>query len=252
MSTARGGNTFEEKIRKFRQLSRQFEALTKAELYARLSAKIPAFTQEAAQSSEIGILQKNLRNGGRATSLRKLFDSIPNLLPRLTPCMLMSPISVAQYFEVDTTRFDLVIFDEASQITPWDAIGAMARGKQVVIAGDPRQMPPSNDFARNTGTATLDDDTAPDQESTLDECLAAGVKSHSLDWHYRSRHESLIAFSNTRYYDSKLVTFPAPETRPSAVSWQKVPGVYTPGARTNLFKTRGVTGLTLYKARTEG
>jgi superfamily I DNA and/or RNA helicase len=140
----------------------------------------------------------------------------------------------------DQALFDLVIVDEASQITPWEAIGAMARGKQVVIAGDPRQMPPSNDFARGPGTATIDDDTAPDMESILDECLAAGVPQHSLDWHYRSRHESLITFSNARYYENKLVTFPSPDMRPSAVSWQRVAGVYTSGARTNPIEAQAI------------
>ena len=105
--------------------------------------------------------------------------------------MLMSPLSNAQYLPPDQALFDLVIFDEASQITPWDAIGAMARGKQVIIAGDPRQMPPSNDFARATGAGTADDDTEADMESILDECLAAGVPQHSLDWHYRSRQRIL-------------------------------------------------------------
>lgn len=106
-------------------------------------------------------------------------------------------------------------------------LGSIARGKQVVIAGDPRQMPPTNFFSR--GPNAGDDDTAEDMESILDECLGAGVPSHSLSWHYRSRHESLIAFSNHRYYDSNLITFPAAETRASAVEWRKVEGVYAKG-----------------------
>jgi very-short-patch-repair endonuclease len=148
-------------------------------------------------------------------------------LNRLAPCMLMSPLSIAQFLPADQPPFDLVIFDEASQIAPWDAIGSIARGKQVIIAGDPRQMPPTNFF--NRGPNAGDDDTAEDMESILDECLGAGVPSHSLSWHYRSRHESLIAFSNHRYYDSNLITFPAAETRASAVEWRKVEGVYAKG-----------------------
>ena len=121
-----------------------------------------------------------------------------------------------------------MIFDEASQIAPWDAVGVIARGKQVVIAGDPRQMPPTSFFDR--GSDSIEDDTESDMESILDECLASGVPSFSLDWHYRSRLESLITFSNHRYYDAKLVTFPAPEVRPSAVSLKHVNGVYAKGA----------------------
>ena len=103
----------------------------------------------------------------------------------------------------------------------------MARGKQVVIAGDPRQMPPTSFF--NRAANDTDDDTEEDMESILDECLAAGLYNHSLSWHYRSRHESLITFSNHRYYDSNLITFPASETKQSAVQWCKVTGVYSKG-----------------------
>ncbi|HEX7348464.1 MAG TPA: DUF3320 domain-containing protein [Rhodanobacteraceae bacterium] len=145
----------------------------------------------------------------------------------LAPCMLMSPLSIAQFLPTDHQLFDLVIFDEASQVAPWDAIGAIARGKQVVIAGDQRQMPPTSFFNRGTGDG--DDDTEEDLESILDECIAAGVPQHSLTWHYRSRHESLIAFSNHEYYHDALVTFPAPDTRDSAVSLRRVSGRYAPG-----------------------
>jgi very-short-patch-repair endonuclease len=141
--------------------------------------------------------------------------------------MLMSPLSIAQYLPADHGLFDLVIFDEASQIAPWDAVGSIARGKQVVIAGDPRQMPPTSFF--NRGADTGDDDTDEDLESILDECIGAGVPQHSLTWHYRSRHESLITFSNYRYYDGSLITFPAADTRPSAVSWHRVDGTYVRG-----------------------
>lgn len=126
-------------------------------------------------------------------------------MSKLAPCMLMSPLSVAQFLPSEQALFDLVIFDEASQIAPWDAIGTMARGKQVVIAGDPRQMPPTSFFNR---AANDTDETEEDMESILDECLAAGLYNHSLSWHYRSRHESLIAFSNHQYYDGNLITFP--------------------------------------------
>ncbi|QKO13979.1 hypothetical protein HAT91_02350 [Dickeya solani] len=145
----------------------------------------------------------------------------------LAPCMLMSPLSIAQYLPANQSQFDLVIFDEASQITPWDAVGSIARGKQVVIAGDPRQMPPTNFFGR--GETDAEDDTEEDMESILDECLAAGIYNHSLSWHYRSRHESLIAFSNHRYYGSNLITFPAAQTKSSMVEWRKIDGLYAKG-----------------------
>jgi hypothetical protein len=221
------GQIFEEKIRRFRELSKNFEQLTKDEVYASLASRLPSFTQEAAQSSEIGILQRAIRNGGRGLSLRKLFDSIPNLLPRMCPCMLMSPISVAQYFEAGTEKFDLVIFDEASQMPTCDAVGAIARGSNVIVVGDPKQMPPTNFFS----TQQVDEDNLDkeDLESILDDCLALSMPSRYLLWHYRSKHESLIAFSNTKYYDNKLLTFPSPDDLTNKVTYTQIEGYYDRG-----------------------
>ncbi|RDV11468.1 DUF3320 domain-containing protein [Pontibacter diazotrophicus] len=225
--SAFNGKLFEEKIRKFRELSNSFEQLTKEELYARLAAKVPSFAQEASQSSEIGILQRNIRNNGRATSIRKLFDSIPNLLPRLCPCMLMSPISVAQYFDANSTKFDLVVFDEASQMPTCEAVGAIARGTNVIVVGDPKQMPPTSFF----GTNAVDEDNIEleDLESILDDCLALSMPSHYLLWHYRSKHESLIAFSNAKYYDNQLLTFPSTDDITTKVQHVAVEGFYDKG-----------------------
>jgi very-short-patch-repair endonuclease len=148
----------------------------------------------------------------------------------------MSPLSVAQYLDPAHPPFDLIVFDEASQIPVWDAVGAIARGKQLVVVGDPKQLPPTSFFASADGQ---DDEPTgegdiKDLESILDECLGSGLHKLSLHWHYRSRHESLITFSNVRYYDSRLITFPSPETRDSAVSFRSVAGAYDRGAsRTN-------------------
>lgn len=217
---------FEDKIARFKNISESFEKLTREELYARLAAKIPDFSIEASQSSEVGILQKAIRSNGRAMSIRKLFDSIPNLLPRLTPCMLMSPISVAQYFDAAKAHFDLVIFDEASQMPTCEAVGAMARGSNVIVVGDPKQMPPTSFFA----TANRDEDNPEeDLESILDDCLALSMPSKHLLWHYRSKHESLIAFSNAKYYENKLFTFPSTDDLATKVSFVHVQGFYDKG-----------------------
>ncbi len=233
------GDLFGEKISKFRSLSKQFETLTRQELYARLSAGIPSFSQEASQSSEIGILQRVIRNNGRAMPIRKLFDLIPNLLHRLTPCMLMSPISVAQYFDTNNTRFDLVIFDEASQMPTCEAVGAIARGSSVIVVGDPKQMPPTNFFSGNN----VDEENIEieDLESILDDCLALSMPSQHLLWHYRSKHESLIAFSNAKYYDNKLLTFPSTDDISSKVQFVLVEGYYDKGkTRQNKFEAKAI------------
>lgn len=233
------GKLFERKIKKFREQSKYFEELTKAELFTKLASKIPSFTEEASNNSEIGILQRAIRNNGRGMSIRRLFDLIPNLLPRLCPCMLMSPISVAQYFDVDNTKYDLVLFDEASQMPTCEAIGAIARGKNMIVVGDPKQMPPSNFFTTNH----YDEDNADkeDLESILDDCLALSMPSKHLLWHYRSKHESLIAFSNSNYYENKLFTFPSPDDISTKVTNVFVPGYYDRGkTRQNRFEAEAI------------
>jgi len=222
------GKLFEDKIHKFKALCKRFEKLTQDEIYVRLASRIPSTAVEAAQSSEISILQRNIRNNGRATSLRKLFDSIPNLLQRIAPCMLMSPISVAQYLDVNNKKFDLVIFDEASQMPTSEAVGAIARGENVIVVGDPKQMPPTSFFSSNY----VDEENIEieDLESILDDCLALSMPSKHLLWHYRSKHESLIAFSNAKFYDNKLLTFPSPDDITSKVQLVQVgDGFYDKG-----------------------
>lgn len=221
------GKLFDDVILKYKKLKASFEEVTKKEIFAKLASNIPNFTREASQNSEVGILQKNIRNNGRGMSIRKIIDSIPTLLSRMCPCMLMSPMSVAQYIDPDAEKFDLVIFDEASQMPTYDAIGAIARGNNVIIVGDPKQMPPTNFFLTNT----VDEDNIEmeDLESILDDCLALSMPSKYLLWHYRSKHESLIAFSNSEYYDNKLLTFPSPDNIESKVSFVSVKGFYDKG-----------------------
>jgi len=175
--------------------------------------------------------------------VRQLVRGLPTLLPKLKPCLLMSPLSVAQYLDAGHAQFDLVVFDEASQIPVWDAVGAIARGKQLAVVGDPKQLPPTNFFNKSTDSDGADssEEQVEDLESILDECLGAGMNRLSLQWHYRSRHESLITFSNVNYYDSKLITFPSPVTDDVAVRFERVHGVYDRGAsRTNRIEAEAV------------
>ncbi|WP_136608738.1 DUF3320 domain-containing protein [Paenibacillus dokdonensis] len=223
------GNVFEETISRFKEADTQYMKCTRQEIAARLSARVPQMTQEASQSSEAGILQRAIRSGGRNVSIRKLFEQIPNLLPRLVPCMLMSPISVAQYLDPDHFQFDIIIFDEASQVPTAQAVGALARGKQSIIVGDPKQLPPTSFFSKSSQETEDEDAALQDMESILDDCLALGMPERHLTWHYRSRHESLIAFSNGYYYDNKLMTFPSPDEPVSSVKWCPVDGFYDRG-----------------------
>jgi hypothetical protein len=232
------GEAFESRIHEFRKLNSQFAKLTKEMLFIQLAESIPDFSREGATSSETGILQRAIRNNGRGLSIRKLFEQIPNLLPRISPCMLMSPISVAQYLDIDKEPFDLLIFDEASQMPTSEAVGAMARAKQLIIVGDPKQMPPTNFFS---SVHVDEEDSNEDLESILDDCDALSVPSKQLKWHYRSKHESLIAFSNSKYYENSLFTFPSPDDRDTKVKFVKLNGVYDRGkTRQNLVEAKAV------------
>ncbi|PTQ09424.1 DNA helicase [Sphingomonas oleivorans] len=227
-------------IAAFRRLEDRLAELSVRYIRAKLCGNIPA-KESVGKKDGYAVLKHQLQLQRRHKPIRQLATEMGDAFTRLAPCMLMSPLSIAQYLPPDQALFDLVIFDEASQIAPWDAIGAMARGRQVVVAGDPRQMPPTSFFTRSANATDSDADTEEDMESILDECLAAGVPMHSLSWHYRSRHESLIAFSNHRYYESGLVTFPAPVTRASAVEWRRVDGVYARGrGRTNQIEAQAM------------
>ena len=232
------GTLFEDTVRRLGEAQTTFTNLSMQELVAELSAKIPS-AGEAAGSSEIGILQKAIKSNGRMMSIRKLFDSIPNLLRRMCPVMLMSPISVAQYIDPAYPKFDLVIFDEASQLPTCEAVGAIARGENVIVVGDPKQLPPTSFFSTNQ----VDEENyeKEDLESVLDDCLALSMPQKHLLWHYRSKHESLIAYSNAKYYENKLFTFPSPDDQVSEVSWVHVDGYYDKGStKTNKAEAQAI------------
>lgn len=224
-------------IQGYRAAIDELSGLTSAYIRARLAGEIPS-KQEGMLHAGFQILRHELQKKRRHKPVRQLLQEMGSDFTVLAPCMLMSPLSIAQYLPTDHAAFDVVIFDEASQVTPWDAIGAIGRARQVIVAGDPKQMPPTNFFNRGVG---VEDDVEEDMESILNECLAAGLPEYRLTWHYRSRHESLIAFSNHAYYGDGLVTFPAPDTRPSVVSWRRVQGVYARGAgRYNQIEAKAV------------
>lgn len=226
----------EAAIARFQKLDSRSIELGRQIVRSRLAARVP---EPTAPGDEMALLRRQLQLTRRHMPLRKLFAKIPDALRRLKPCVLMSPLSVARYLDPSLEGFDVVVFDEASQIPPWDAIGAIARGRQVVIVGDSKQLPPTTFFDRaaEDEPGVPDDQDVVEMESVLDEAVAAGLHEFQLRWHYRSRHESLIAFSNHQYYDDRLHTFPAAaHNRPGiGVELRAVPsGFYDRGAsRTN-------------------
>ncbi|MBO4578835.1 MAG: DUF4011 domain-containing protein [Clostridiales bacterium] len=233
-------SVFEEKVRQFAAADDEFIKVTKEEIYLRLCKNLPDLAQEANAKSVMGYLQRAIRSHGRNIPIRGLFSEVSDLITKLCPCMLMSPISVAQYLEPGKVMFDTVIFDEASQIPTAEAIGVLARGKSAVIVGDPNQMPPTTFFqAMQTDYGEFE---VEDMESILDDCLASGITSMYLAWHYRSRHESLIAFSNRCFYDGKLFTFPSADNKTKKVEFiNDQSGTFDRGkSRTNLEEAKAV------------
>ncbi|WP_371766587.1 DUF3320 domain-containing protein [Massilia sp.] len=241
----------EKRIGDFRALDRQFTDATRAWVRASLCAGMPK-ADTVSRTSEWGVLRLEINKKRQHMPLRELMKNIPTVLTNLTPCLLMSPLSIAQYLTADASAFDLVVFDEASQIPVWDAIGAMARGKQVVMVGDPKQLPPTAFFDRGESSAD-DEDVEGDLESILDECMGANLPTMNLAWHYRSRSESLIAFSNHRYYGGGLVTFPSPVTEDRAVSFHHVDGIYEKGgARINKPEAKALVADIVAKLKSPG
>jgi hypothetical protein len=233
------------RVEQFRELDRAHIDASRRHVIATLEGRLPSLAASQVASSEPAIVMREAQKRSRHLPIRRLFQEIPTILPRLKPCFLMSPLSVAQYLPADAPPFDLVVFDEASQICTHDAIGAIARGRQVIIVGDSRQLPPTSFFTRSGADDDLpdEDDSVESElelESVLDEAVAKLVPQQRLGWHYRSRHEALIDFSNRHIYEGRLDVFPAAQFQSDdvGVHWRKVPGaVYQggkgPGGRTN-------------------
>jgi very-short-patch-repair endonuclease len=204
--------THESTINEFSELDKLQFAIAKAIIKGKLINNLPQMNHFTSGFDEIGILKREMNKQRKIMPVRKLFKEIPNLLLTLKPCLMMSPLSVSLFLEADTYMFDVVIFDEASQVCTENAIGAIFRGKQVIIAGDSKQLPPTNFFTASTSDIEFDTDDDEDDDSSAYESIldeANLLPERTLLWHYRSRHEHLIAFSNAKIYSNNLITFPS-------------------------------------------
>ncbi|MBQ8498060.1 MAG: DUF4011 domain-containing protein [Clostridia bacterium] len=200
-------NAQDERIEKFIELDDLQLTIAQMRIREKLIQALPSADQLLKATDEVAILNRELNKKRKIMPLRRLFSLIPNLLLTLKPCLMMSPLSVSYFLETEAYHFDLVIFDEASQIFPEDAIGAIFRGSQVIIAGDSKQLPPTNFFASNTEGFESEDEYGEISDSILEES-ASVLPNRTLRWHYRSKDESLIAFSNREIYQNQLITFP--------------------------------------------
>ena len=206
----------ESKIERFCELDDHQLPVAQMRIREKLISDMPNRNNFNRATDEMGVLLHELNKKRKIMPLRKLFKTIPNLLLKLKPCLMMSPLSVSYFLEAETYKFDMVIFDEASQIFPQDAIGAICRGKQVIIAGDSKQLPPTSFFAASTNNTDGEYDSDEEEDDVIyDSILEEATNSlpnRSLLWHYRSRNEDLIAFSNQEIYKNKLITFPSSNT----------------------------------------
>ncbi|ABS27859.1 DUF3320 domain-containing protein [Anaeromyxobacter sp. Fw109-5] len=207
--------THEERRRQFQKLDTQLLAEKQGELVSRLR-ETGQRRFASSSSAHRTFLSKELAKQKRHRPLRVILREAREAVMALKPCFLMSPLSVSQFL-VPTADFDLVVFDEASQLPTEDAVAAVSRGKKLVVVGDPKQLPPTNFFAVQAGAAAshVDEEGAPvleETESVLEEFQGVGLHQAHLEWHYRSAHESLIQFSNEKFYGNRLVVFPSAAT----------------------------------------
>lgn len=245
-------------MKEFSALDKSQFDIARARIKSKLINDLPSMDHFSSGQDEINILKRELTKTRRIMPIRKLFREIPNLLLTLKPCLMMSPLSVSLFLEADSYKFDTVIFDEASQVYTENAIGAISRGKQVIIAGDSKQLPPTSFFQATSTEGLYDDDEDEDgdvdvYDSILDE--ANMLPERTLRWHYRSRHENLIAFSNAKIYKNRLVTFPSNIERgkDNGVEYIYVPdGFYDRGGRKgNVIEAKKVAQMVFEHFRTQ-
>jgi very-short-patch-repair endonuclease len=209
------GDLHQNKIRQFVELDQELLMLNRDRIAHHLSEHRPNVYTNLTPSSELGILLSELNRKRRHMPIRKLLLAAGGLIQTIKPCFMMSPLSIAQFLDphgVPNLSFDVVIFDEASQVKPEDALGALLRGRQLVVMGDTKQLPPTTFFDIIIHPLSEEDyelDSLMDMESILHLCKRS-FPIKMLRWHYRSRHESLIAVSNQEFYNNHLFVYPSP------------------------------------------
>ncbi len=194
----------------------KFKKLDQINLYynrARVALKHWEGLPKGNAGGQVNILKTEFNRKARHMPIRKLVEEAGKAMQAIKPVWMMSPMSIANFLPPGAIDFDLVIFDEASQVRPVDAIGAIARGKQLVVVGDTRQLPPTSFFDKLNTDIEEEENVTADMQSILGMCDGQGAPTRMLKWHYRSQHESLITLSNHEFYEDKLVIFPSPGSR---------------------------------------
>ena len=224
------GSDLDANRRVFAERDRRKILADRESVKRRLLAKQPPFGARSGLKktwTQMYLLQDEFQKQRRFLPVRRLLERAGEAISALKPCFMMSPLSLAKFLPQETFQFDLLVIDEASQMRPEDALGAMLRSKQIVVVGDPKQLPPTTFFDRSgEDHVTDDEDDAIDDESILERCQKVFGDVRRLKWHYRSRCESLIRFSNETFYDRSLITFPAAKPGSFSIDLVRVDGDY--------------------------
>ena len=219
-------------IERFRKNDLVLMDMTKSEVSRRHWDGIP----RSGAGGEMVFLKNEMAKKRRILPIRRLLERAGRAVQSIKPIFMMSPLSVATYLTPGNIKFDMVVFDEASQVKPVDAFGAILRGDSAVVVGDSRQLPPTSFFDRVSEETDEDDfdQNTSDLESVLDLFVARGAREKTLQWHYRSQHESLIAVSNKEFYQDQLLVAPSPDSSMTdlGVQFRHLPHThYTKGGR---------------------
>jgi hypothetical protein len=248
--------THEQRVAEFQDLDRRVLKENRSALVAQQRNGVQERLRALRETAGMQFLRGQMGRQRGHAALRRTLHEAHEPIKAIKPCFMMSPLTVAQFLNPQEHVFDLVVFDEASQLTAEDAVGAVVRGKQLVVVGDPKQLPPTSFFAVQSGQieAESGEDGEPvveDMESILEQFMAAGLPTTRLRWHYRSQHESLIAFSNISFYDAELHTFPSADTdtRDRGLQFIHVPDGLYEGAGLNRAEARRVADAVVELAR---
>ena len=249
------GVTHSRIVDEFRELDQRRIELARHETASAHFAGIPA----GSDYGSVGIIRGEIRKKRRHKQIRRLLTDAGHAVQAIKPVFMMSPISIAQFIEPGVLEFDLLVIDEASQVRPVEAFGAVMRSRQSVVVGDNRQLPPTSFFDRMSGSddddPEEDDETtsAADVESILDLCVARNFPQRMLQWHYRSRHHSLIAVSNREFYQDRLFVIPSADRDPGnrGLQFRHITnGVFDRGkSRTNRLEAKAVAEAMVEHAR---
>jgi hypothetical protein len=238
------GGAHDHHVDDYLRLSGEIRRQLPGQLATRLIERRPS--EDTRSRGRAGELIRRLSSRRDRLPFREALEEYPDTVTALTPCFLMSPASVANFLKPGAITFDIVVFDEASQIRVAQAVGAMGRARSVVVVGDSKQMPPTSvmEASHAEDTDAEDATVLEDLDSILAECVESGLPREWLSWHYRSTDESLISFSNSHYYEGKLASLPSPGGDPTTgITWHRVDGEFDRGARasrTNAIEARAI------------